>query len=526
MHDVEIERRLRLPAPDEPTALPALVLDAGADERRGANGFAVPAADRGYAVRARLEAPPTRAWWRGPRTVREAMSALAVLALAALVVAVIGIASPSNDKAGGIPPTLGPVASAPMSSPVTTPRPDRIGTDNGSIAKGRYELPWPQGPAGGRIHLTVPSGWSWIGTGPTTIYRDEGRLYGFPVALTAHSVYRIATSVCAADASAPEVGPTFADVGPTVEDLTAAIENVGGTRWSGPSDVTIGGYPAKRLTTTYDAASCPGPARRWIWSSDAGAFFVENGVTTTVDVVDVNRHRLVLVSEVRRGSSDAQLAEVFSSIGIDPPTVAGPTSTAPPPSTARDVFPESMGPDGALRIGRHRAIVEGVPFTFSVETRGWEPQLGFSINRSTIGPQSAEATVRWTTFPDGRNTDPCPGLMAVGPRPTVGQLAAAVAAAPGVDLVTGPADAVVGGRAATQMVLKVREDVGCDPGYFHTYEPLRGGALWTQTKPGDTIMVWIVDLDGTIVFIEAEHRNAGPGVERDMGRIVDSMRFE
>ena len=529
MSDVEIERQLRLPAPEEPAVLPALVLGIDTDERGHAGGFSAWGTDGGYAVVGRLDAIQSRAWWRSPRTVGEARSTLTLLAMAAVVVvAVIGISQPGRQS-GATPPMLAPAPSEPSSTPTTTPRPDRSSTaQQGKLAAGPFEMPWPDGPAGASIRLTVPTGWAWIGTPPTTIYRDDGRFFGFPVDLAAHSVSRVVTSVCAADASLPEIGPTFKAVGPTVDDLMSAIANVVGTRWSDPTDVTIGGFPAKRLTTTYDAASCPGPTRRWIWSSDVTTFFVEDGVTSTVYVVDVNGHRLVLTTDVRGGSlaDTAQVEAIVASIEIDGPTLAGSVTTAPSPSTASDLFPESIGPDGDLRIGRHQATVEGVPLTFSVSTRGWEPQLGFYISKSTVGSQGAEATVRWTTFPNGRKTDSCPGLLSVGPRPTAAQLATAVATSPGVDLVAGPSDVLVGGLAAKSVALTVRDDVGCDPGFFYTYEPLMGGALWTDTQPGDAIMVWIVDVDGTLVFIEAQHKDAGPAVEQEIREIVESVRFE
>jgi hypothetical protein len=44
---------------------------------------------------------------------------------------------------------------------------------------------------------------------------------------------------------------------------------------------------------------------------------------------------------------------------------------------------------------------------------------------------------------------------------------------------------------------------------------------------GDTIRVWIVDVDGTPFVIEAETRpNAGPEVEQEIQQFVESVRFE
>jgi hypothetical protein len=102
-----------------------------------------------------------------------------------------------------------------------------------------------------------------------------------------------------------------------------------------------------------------------------------------------------------------------------------------------------------------------------------------------------------------------------------------VAAAPGTELVSGPSDVTVGGRPAKHVVLTVRGDVACQPGFFYTYDPRGGGAFWHDTLPGDMIAVWIVDLDGTLFFIEGETReDAASALEQQIQQIVDSIRFE
>ena len=83
------------------------------------------------------------------------------------------------------------------------------------------------------------------------------------------------------------------------------------------------------------------------------------------------------------------------------------------------------------------------------------------------------------------------------------------------------------GRPAKHVVLTVREDLGCDPGFFYTYDAVMGGALWTDTQPGDTVMVWIVEVDGTLLFVEGETKpDAGTMMEQEIQQIVGSMRFE
>ncbi|HEX4897252.1 MAG TPA: hypothetical protein VFV53_02720 [Candidatus Limnocylindrales bacterium] len=83
----------------------------------------------------------------------------------------------------------------------------------------------------------------------------------------------------------------------------------------------------------------------------------------------------------------------------------------------------------------------------------------------------------------------------------------------------------------------VREDVGCDPGFFYNWKAQTEGAMWVTTELGDTIRVWAVETETTLLFIEAEtHLLASPGVEvgptgrsrleSDIAEIIDSIEFE
>ena len=87
------------------------------------------------------------------------------------------------------------------------------------------------------------------------------------------------------------------------------------------------------------------------------------------------------------------------------------------------------------------------------------------------------------------------------------------------------------------MVLTVREDVGCDPGYFYTWQKEMRGPYWAWTNLGDTIRVWIVDVNGTRLFIEAEttpqarsylenFKRPPLTIEQEIQRIVESIRFD
>jgi hypothetical protein len=77
------------------------------------------------------------------------------------------------------------------------------------------------------------------------------------------------------------------------------------------------------------------------------------------------------------------------------------------------------------------------------------------------------------------------------------------------------------------VVLTVRKNVGCEPGFFYTWEDIDGGALWPRTYVGCTIRVWIVAVGGTRLFIAAAtNEDANARLRREVKQIVESIRFD
>jgi hypothetical protein len=174
--------------------------------------------------------------------------------------------------------------------------------------------------------------------------------------------------------------------------------------------------------------------------------------------------------------------------------------------------------------------VDGVPFSFAVlpleRDSGWAMYDYTEISKNTFGSDEAEAMLYWTAYPEGAHTDRCSKLDLPLDGSMV-ELADAIAATAGTTLVSGPTYVTVGGRPTQRVVLTVTEDLGCDPKYFFTSEPARGGPAWWETKVNATIRVWLVDVDGTRFFIGGESRpRATTELVQELDDIVDSIRFE
>jgi hypothetical protein len=111
-------------------------------------------------------------------------------------------------------------------------------------------------------------------------------------------------------------------IGPTVDDLASALIAQKGRNATEPTDVTLDGYPAKRvelsIPTDLDRATCDeGVIRTWVAPGEDTALVNETenlgmhpGQLNVVYIVDVNGERLVIDTWHMPGTSAADLAEL------------------------------------------------------------------------------------------------------------------------------------------------------------------------------------------------------------------------
>ena len=242
-------------------------------------------------VLALLDATPQRrSWWPARRIANMNNLAKLAISLAAVVVAAVAVVN--------LLPGSGPgVGATPSPSPSPTPAASFASIafpPDGPLAAGRQSMT----RGGIRLSVNVPAGWHSdqgyfiskdVGVGP------EGASFLFwdpsPV-----GVY--------ADPCAQLKGPV---VGPTTADLAAAMTTIPDTTLvSGPTDVTVGGRPAKRvvLTVSEDVA-CGGPGDEfYLWYADEegdARYASALGATISVWIVDVNGTRLSIDGESYKG---------------------------------------------------------------------------------------------------------------------------------------------------------------------------------------------------------------------------------
>jgi hypothetical protein len=225
-------------------------------------------------------------------------------------------------------------------------------------------------------------------------------------------------------------------------------------------------------------------------------------------------------------------SDATSTTHESPDTILGDVFAAPLSEFDVPAWPAGVGPIEDLpswkscsKRCRRELTVGGVPFSFRVPTHGWEAFGDISINKSIVGPQGAEAIVYWTTIP-GEYANPCVDVLGMPVPRTIEEITAEVADAPGTELLADPSNVTVDGRRGKHVALLVREDLGCDPGYFFIWHDMEAGALWPATEVGDEISVWVVDTrEKPIVIAALTSEQATDGLQHEIGKIVRSIRF-
>jgi hypothetical protein len=205
----------------------------------------------------------------------------------------------------------------------------------------------------------------------------------------------------------------------------------------------------------------------------------------------------------------------------------GGVAPAVSPTTVPSPSPSDLAffPDGSIEAGRHSIIRSGKSLSVDMPS-GWTSHLGVRIYT-----QSGQAAfIFWTDPPANVYADPCTKEPLDPPAgDTPAELADAVSSIPGTDLVGRPSDVTVGGHPAKLVTIKIREDIECAPGEFYLwYREADGpaGGRWPDAL-GDTINAWIIDVDGTIVWIDGSWSvNTTPALQEQMRQIIDSIRFE
>ena len=256
------------------------------------------------------------------------MNAVSKIAAVALIALVVGVAI--DPLRPSLPYTAAGPSPSPTPAPVVLP-------SSGILEGGTYFLNGRPDLAPARFTFTVPSGWTPQNEGVTNGVPQfpaagwEGEV-GFETWMLSH----VFTDPCN--------HTTLVAVGTSVDELTTALLAQGSVVATGPTDVTVAGYPAKHIElaipANLDLMTCtngvirfwPGPGPDM---SSGMCCTIGPGMTEKMDIVDVDGHPWVVASRTGPAASPealAQLRAVLDSIQIDAPAApSAAPSTSPSP---------------------------------------------------------------------------------------------------------------------------------------------------------------------------------------------------
>jgi hypothetical protein len=211
-----------------------------------------------------------------------------------------------------------------------------------------------------------------------------------------------------------------------------------------------------------------------------------------------------------------------------------PLTTSSPASSAVSALP-----DGVLLPGTYSIPPQDVssPRVLVTVPAGWYGG-GFGVNKNdSIDPPDGAGVILWGG-PFNVYEDPChwsTSLPGSPTGPTVDDLVAALAAQPTREATTAT-DVTVGGLSGKAFELTVPADLGfdtvdgfadCDEGEFRSWISPDGITYRLHQGPGQYDQLWIVDVEGSRVVVDATFYDGTPAADKsEIQAILDSIRFE
>lgn len=190
--------------------------------------------------------------------------------------------------------------------------------------------------------------------------------------------------------------------------------------------------------------------------------------------------------------------------------------------------------------GTYYVDADGNPETpprveFTVAEEGWFAWTGTYKEQAGHDVQLVGLTIATVTH---IVADPCSRHTWDDPGPSVDDLVAALAALPGLEPTTAPTEVTAYGYHGRYLELTVPQlahepaagFTDCVGGYLYTY---RGEAEWGRTLsrfyqgPGQILEIWVLDVEGTRLLIEATRFPDSPPEDVDeLQAILDSIHIE
>jgi hypothetical protein len=229
----------------------------------------------------------------------------------------------------------------------------------------------------------------------------------------------------------------------------------------------------------------------------------------------------------------AQLFGLTDGVGVgDDPTPTATPQPTPSPSARTGGLPEGpyllFDPAGSPQD-------DPVPITVTVASAGWQavPEYSGMMKGDETPPDGVGGALVASPAVDGLIVygDPCHWSTTTPDTPatTVDEIVAALAAQPSRDA-TDPVDVTVGGYAGKSITLHVPNETAfadCDEGNYASYSFAGTDGARYHQGPGQIDQWWILDVDGTIVILDAMWTPATPEeLVEELRTLAESATFE
>jgi hypothetical protein len=243
-------------------------------------------------------------WWPARRLPRmNNPMRLALGGLAIVVAAVLGVTLLTNN--------VGDPSPTPIQTPIQTPAAQQLPTI-GDIDAGTYRVGEGPDVSPRSFTVTVPDGWS--SEQDFVTKGDDESVAGRDVFVGSWVLSHVFEDACLRPAGNVPEGLIEAR---TAEQLVDALASQGGHETTGPTDASVGGYPAQRLEffvpEDFDVAACdsdfvrlwPGPGP----DMSRGQPMVP-GQTMSIHIVDVDGEVAVVIAASLASASATDVAEM------------------------------------------------------------------------------------------------------------------------------------------------------------------------------------------------------------------------
>ena len=210
-------------------------------------------------------------------------------------------------------------------------------------------------------------------------------------------------------------------------------------------------------------------------------------------------------------------------------------SSLPAGSAQPSAATPSSSAGAFLPTGRFAAEDSGVAFTVTIPSSGWTFDRQYtSLGKGAEVGNLPEAAVLMWAFSAGTEfyvpRDPCRSIATkpAAPVATASKIAASLGAQAARDA-TKPVDVTVGGHTRKTITPNVPKDAAfetCERGEFGSYGTGRDPLVRYHQGAGQIDQLWIFDVDGGVVIIDAMYRPDTPAaLVAEMRSIAESATF-